>query len=159
MCWSWVCLDPAIRDSFYSDFSAAQEAVQAGVVPSRSAAAEGHWEIWTSYCDELQVDPLLNDLDDRNALGILQVFAHRYWVGTISPSKNVVRSRTVEDVLRSVGQTFEGLGSQDPRLTLAGKLKLNLRRQLNAMRMGRRILRQIESIFNDLSPLVSSVIY
>jgi hypothetical protein len=47
----------------------------------------------------------------------LQVFAQQYRTGsTIAPKSKPVRSRTIEDALRSVGQTFAGLGKPDPLL-------------------------------------------
>jgi hypothetical protein len=47
----------------------------------------------------------------------LQVFAHRVRIGTLArnASNKPVRSRTVKDYLRSVGQGFTSVGALDPR--------------------------------------------
>jgi hypothetical protein len=63
---------------------------------------------------------------------LLQIFAIRYRMGTLSPSRATVTSRTVEGALRSVGQTIATLGFRDPRLQPSGKLDLRLHRQLQA---------------------------
>jgi hypothetical protein len=63
---------------------------------------------------------------------LLQIFASRYRVGTLSPSRTAVKSRTVEGALRSVGQTIATLGYRDPRLQPPGKLDIRLLQQLQA---------------------------
>jgi len=61
---------------------------------------------------------------------ILQIFAHRYRLGSLAPSGSPVKARTVEAALRAVGQTFSILGQADPRLIASGKLDFRLQRQL-----------------------------
>jgi len=63
---------------------------------------------------------------------ILQVFAHRYRQGKISPSKSLVRGRMVGNALRAMGQTLAHMGFPDPRLTSSGKLDLHLSHLLSA---------------------------
>jgi hypothetical protein len=58
------------------------------------------------------------------------VFAKRYQTEDIAPRQRPVKSCTVEGALRAVGQTFAGLGAQDPWLTPTGKTKFRLSRQL-----------------------------
>jgi len=72
----------------------------------------------------------LDALDDP--IPILQVFAHRYRVGDLSPSRAQVRGRTVGDAVRAVGQTMAQLEYPDPRLLPSGKLEFRLSRQLAA---------------------------
>ena len=57
---------------------------------------------------------------------LLQLFAQRYRSGALSPSGLAVRSRTVEDAQRSVGQTYAALGAPDPRLNSFGQLDFRL---------------------------------
>lgn len=102
--------------------------MRAGVTAKRSAAADGHWIVWNKFCTELAVDPLLTNIEDPVLL--LQVFALRYRNGTIAPKGNAVRSRTVEDALRSIGQTFAAMGADDPRLNKIGNIEFRLQRQL-----------------------------
>jgi len=101
-------VDSTTRNAFLRDFSAAQDYVNAGVVPSRTKAANSTWGRWATFCTDLAIDPLLNELEDPVAL--IQVFAHRYRTGDIAPSGRGVRSRTVEDAVRHVAQTFSSVG-------------------------------------------------
>jgi hypothetical protein len=121
-------LDADTTDTFRNDLRLAQADVQAGVVPSRARAADAQWDIWVAFCEELRMDPTLQIVEDP--VPFLQVFAYRYRHGTIAPSKRTVRSRTVEGALRSVGQTFASMGSQDPRFTIQNKMDFRLQRQL-----------------------------
>jgi hypothetical protein len=108
----------------------AQQIVAQGVHRSRATSSDTHWSTWVQFCADLQVDPTLADV--RDPVPVLQVFALRYRTGTCSPSKLPVRSRTVEDALRSVGQTFACLGSPDPRLSSPGHVDHRLKRMLQA---------------------------
>ena len=121
-------LDPASRPSFLADLRAAQHAVSFGVTASRSSAADTHWRIWHDFCSSLAVDPLLQDVADPVAL--LQVFLHRYRTGRIAPRGKPVRARTAEDALRSVGQTFLAMGTDDPRFTPQGAMDFRITRQV-----------------------------
>ena len=121
-------MDPDATVSFRRDYGLAQADVAAGVVSSRAAAAVGHWETWCTFCTGLGVDPTLQEYEDP--IPFLQVFVYRYRNGIIAPSRKGVRSRTVEDALRSVGQTFASVGTQDPRLNTLGKIDFRIQRQL-----------------------------
>jgi hypothetical protein len=59
------------------------------------------------------IDPFMRRCDDP--IPILQVIAQRYRDGRISPRHNAVRSDTVSDAVRAVGQTFARLGARDIR--------------------------------------------
>jgi hypothetical protein len=74
------------------------------------------------------VDPYLQDIQDPIAL--FQVYIQRYRVGTIAPRGKPVRSHTVEDSLRAIGQTFAALGTPDPRLDPQGNINFRILRQL-----------------------------
>lgn len=121
-------MDPIIATAFRRDLGLAQKDVHAGVVPSRASASVGHYDTWCRFCSELQVDPSLQELHDP--IPIIQVFMRRYRTGAIAPSHRQVRSRTVEDAVRSVGQTFAAVGTNDPRLNSFGKIDFRLQRQL-----------------------------
>lgn len=123
-----AALDASTRAAFLSDLRSAQHAVTFGVTPSRASAANTHWRVWTDFCTQLAIDPLLQDVPDPMAL--LQVFCHRYRTGAIAPNRHPVRARTAENALRSVGQTFAAMGTHDPRLTPGGNLDFRLARQL-----------------------------
>ena len=63
---------------------------------------------------------------------LLQLFAQRYRTGTISPGRVPVRSRTVEDALRAVGQAYAGMGAADPRVNSTGDIDFRLESLLRA---------------------------
>ena len=91
----------------------------------RSLAADSSFRLWTAFCSDLGISPCLSDcLADR--ITILQLFAQRYRTGDLFPSRRPVRSCTVEDALRSVGQAFTGLGTADSRLDRFGDLDFRL---------------------------------
>jgi hypothetical protein len=76
--------------AFHHDYRLAQEKVQAGVVSSRSIAANSQWDIWSTFCLTLTVDPLLSSILD--AVVLLQAFAQCYRTGEIVPRSQPVRS-------------------------------------------------------------------
>ena len=121
-------ISPPARDTFLRDLRAAHQDVATGVVPSRATAAASQWSLWESFCESLHISPSLQDVGDP--VPYLQVFAYRYRHGYINPSRRVVRSRTVEGALRSVGQTLASVGAADPRLTIQGDVDFRLQRML-----------------------------
>lgn len=88
------------------------------------------WTQWTIFCNELAIDPLLETVE--NPIPILQVFAKRVQEGVLAAGGAPVRARTAEDYLRFVGQTFQGVGSPDPRLNIFGKVDFRLSRMISA---------------------------
>jgi hypothetical protein len=70
------------------------------------------------------VDPTGTDVPD--IIPLLQVFAHCYRTGEISPSQSAVRGHTVGDALCAIGQMMAHMGLDDPRLQPSGKLDLRL---------------------------------
>ena len=87
--------------------------MQAGVSTGRATAIETKWEVWVAFTVDLGLDPLLEAIEDK--VHILQVFAERVRSGELSTSGRNLKSRSVEDYLRAVGQTNELLGLKDPR--------------------------------------------
>ena len=122
-------METSRRLQFEDDLVAAQREVQQGVSLQRANAASGHWETWAAFCAQLAFDPFLANIEDP--VNILQVFAKKYRTGKLAPRGKNVRSRTVEDALRSVGQTFSGVGTSDPRLNASGDIDFRLQRQLS----------------------------
>jgi len=122
--------DPAQRSSLQRELSDIKQTARRGIAFGRANATNTHWDLWVSFCVDLHCDPYLSELQDP--VPLLQIFAHRYRNGTLAPSGSPVRSRAMEDALRSVGQTFASLGCTDPRLQPSGKLDLLLSRLLSA---------------------------
>jgi hypothetical protein len=121
-------VSPECRNELRSDLSLIGSAVEAGVVPSRAAAANSTWGIWQRFCFSLGTDEFLSCGTDP--LTVLQFSAQRYRDGRLAPSKRQVGSRTVEDAIHSVGQGFARLGTPDPRLNPSGSRDFRLQRQL-----------------------------
>lgn len=118
-------------DEFCCDLRFAEEAVASGVVPSRNTAANADWAVWVKFCVSIRQEPLLLHVSDK--IRVLQVFAHRVRVGKLARNtrNEPVRSRTVENYLRSVGQGFTSVGAPDPRhQPVTHQLDFRLYRQL-----------------------------
>ena len=60
---------------------------------------------------------------------ILNAFARDYRTGNITPNSRGVRSRTVEDAVRSIGQAIAMLGAKDPWMMSTGKIDGRLQLQ------------------------------
>jgi hypothetical protein len=76
---------------------------QLAVVPKRAKMSDSHWSIWTWFLDDLDLDdPFLTDF--VYPVPLLQVFAQHLRTGELAPSGDPLRSRSVEDYIRSVGQ-------------------------------------------------------
>jgi hypothetical protein len=133
---SWDISDSALLSNFNTRFSQTQPwtlctlskeidsaltsalLTTSGVTAQRSKAQHNHWERWDAFCIENGIDPFLRRWLDP--IPVLQVYGQRYRDGRIAPSGKCVRSRTVEDALRAVGQTFARLGAPDVRKDFSG---------------------------------------
>ena len=123
-------LQSVTANELCADLSLVQAAVRSSVVPGRAAAADLHWERWAKFSASLSLDPDLSALADP--VPILQVFAARYRDGRLAPGGRPVRSRTVEDALRAIGQAFARLGARDIRKDAVGAIDFRLQRQLRS---------------------------
>ena len=103
--------------------------MQAGVSSGRATSTNTHWNIWNAYTTQLGFDPLLKAIEDK--VPFLQVFSRRVRTGQLAANKTTVKSRTVEDYVRSVGQTYLAMGAQDPRLNTSGNMEFRLQRMLS----------------------------
>ena len=76
----------------------------------------------------MALEPLL--VAYKDPVPILNVFAQDYQKGNIAPNSLAVRSRTVEDAVKSIGQAIAMLGAKDPRMMSTGKIDGRLQLQL-----------------------------
>ena len=120
---SLAATDSRTRDQLRADWRAVQAATQHRVSRQRTSAASSSWTLWISFCHELGVDPFSLPGDP---IPILQVFAQRVRSGTLTTGRRTARSRSVEETLRAVGQTYAGMGSPDPRLNSHGSIDIRL---------------------------------
>ena len=123
-------LHPVTAGNFCSDLSTAQATVLTGVSPGRAASAATAWDQWCLFTTNLGVDPFLQAFKDK--IPFLQVFAQRVHTGELAANGNPIRSRSVEDYLRHIAQTFLHLGTDDPRLNAAHAIDFRLQRQLRS---------------------------
>ena len=121
-------MDSSTASAFRRDFGLAQTDVATGVSSGRTSASNTHWNKWLKYVRELALDPLLQTVTDE--IPFLQVFGRRIRTGALSASTRPVKSRQVEDYLRTIGQTFMAMGFDDPRLSSNAKIDHRIHRML-----------------------------
>ena len=117
--------DPAARDVLGSDWRAVTTALHASQSAHRGDSASTTWRIWAALCAQSGIRADLQDVPG-DPVPVLLLFAHQYRVGCISSSNGAVRSRTAEDAVCHVAQTFTRLGAADPRLNSFGELDYRL---------------------------------
>ncbi len=123
-------LDADTANRFRRDFGIAQDTVHLGVSPGCDASSAVAWAKLVQFTGELGLDPFLEAFSDK--VPFLQIFAGRVHTGELASRGNPVKSRTAEDYVRHVAQTFLNMGSQDPRLNSAFKIDFHLQRTLRA---------------------------
>ena len=99
-----------------------------GVSSGRATSTNIRWRQREKFTTGMDVDPFLEAIKDK--ILVLQVFGRRVRIGQLAANKNSIKSRSVEDYLRSIGQTFLNVGKQDPRLNSSGNLDFRLHRML-----------------------------
>ena len=160
-------MDPAEALCFRRDFSIAQKTVTTGVSAGRAKSSDTSWRQWTEFTDSLGLDPFLEAFEDK--VPILQVFGQRVRTGELAADRNPIRSRSVEDYIRHVAQTFLHVGANDPRLNTAGNIDFRLNRTYASWKkqdpppnrvkpIPISVIRQIAIIAQTLDPSVSPLL-
>ena len=108
-------VEPAKNTIFRNIFLTAADNINEVISKNIAAAANGHWERWSTFCREVELNPPL--VAYRDPFLIVNAFARQYRTGYITPIIRQVKSRTVEDAIRSIGQVLTDLGTRDPCLT------------------------------------------
>jgi hypothetical protein len=117
------------RHAFRADLLSAREAGAHAVGAQRTKSKNAIWEIWISFCNSCDVNRYLTDVG--NPVVFFQVFGERFRDGRLSPSGKPVKSRSVEDAWRKIGQTMADMGYRDYRNILyTNKLVRPLAQQL-----------------------------
>ena len=120
-------MDPAASEAFRDNFRAASADITEGLSAGRDASADWYWAKWQNFSQHVALDPYLSSYEDP--IPILVTFAREYRVGDVSSASGGVRSKTVQDAVRSVAQTLTALGARDPRLSASGKIDYRLQLQ------------------------------
>jgi hypothetical protein len=123
--------DPGSRDALGCDWRAVTAALHANQSTHRCDSASATWRLWEGFCTRSNIRPDLQDVPG-DPVPILLLFAQQYRTGRIAPSERAVRSRTVEDAVRHVAQTFTRVGAVDPRLNAFGALDFRLQAVLRS---------------------------
>ena len=123
-------MSPQARDAFLVDLRLAETATRSGVHASTQASTDRAWLEWIRFFRDLHQDPHLSTVPDATIL--LQVFAARIRDGRHSCSGQPIGHGTVSTSLRTVGQTFDLLGTPDPRLDPSGRIDICLSGQLGS---------------------------
>ena len=123
-------MDPSIGFCFRDHICTATKTVTQGVSSGHATASIRQWQKCIDFCTELVLDPFLEASKDK--VPILQVFIHRVRIGELAANGNQIRSRSVEDYLRAVAQTFLSMGADDPRLNSALNTDFRIARMLAA---------------------------
>jgi hypothetical protein len=123
---------PSKRDAFRTDLCLVQEKTRLGVTAKRARAADAHWGRWEKCCLSHNIDPFLKNCPDP--IPTIQVFAQRYRDGREAPLRRAVRSGTVEDAVRVVGQAFTQLGAPYIRKDAFGTIDFRVSRQFRCYR-------------------------
>jgi hypothetical protein len=123
-------LDADTANRFGSDIRVAQDTVLQGVSPGRASGIATAWDKWIEFTHDLGLDPFLQTFQDK--IPFLQVFAQRVHSGDLAANGNPIKSRSVEDYIRGVAQTFLHVGAKDPRLNTAHTIDFRLQRTLKA---------------------------
>ena len=113
-------VDIAAQTRFWGSFSASTEDILEGLSVGRSTAPDGHWTKWAHLCARVAIDLLL--VAYKDPVPILNAFSRYYRTGNIAPNSREVKSRTVEDAVRSIGQVIADLGDKDPRMMSTGNI-------------------------------------
>ena len=127
----WDLSDDALLTHFNTHYPHARSWQMRMLSPATNALLIGTLsKTRSSAASPLGKMPLPTPPGPSGRPSILQLFAYRYHNGALAPGRHPVRSRTVEDAIRALGQTYAGMGSVDPRLNQHGALDFRLTRPL-----------------------------
>ena len=95
-----------------------------GVSLGRASSTSIAWAKWTAFVNDLGLDPFLQAFPDK--------VAHQVHTGELAAGGSPVRSRTAEDYVRHVAQTFLLVGAHDHRLNSAHAIDFRIQQTLKA---------------------------
>ena len=123
-------VDHVRQQHFLCSFHTATEANAERFFTSRADSADNHWKIWSAFCANVALDPLL--LSHKDLILILASFAAEYCQGDISTSGKNSSSRMVEDSVRFIGQAISAMGAKYSRLNSERLMYICLKFQYRA---------------------------
>ena len=123
-------MDAAKQARFRDHLRLVAQTVSQGVSSGRAKSAYTAWRQWLDFTSDVGLDPFLEAFEDK--VPLLQVFLHRVRGGELAANGSPIRSRSAEDYVRAVAQTFLSMGAKDPRLNSAHKIDFRIQRMLAA---------------------------
>jgi hypothetical protein len=115
---------------FRGDFSTAQEAVKMGVSPGRASSAINAWAIWSDFTTGLGLDPFLQAFPDK--IPFLQIFVIQVCCRELSARSSAVQTRSAEDYVRHIAQTYLNVGAKNPHLNSVNQIDFRLQRMIKS---------------------------
>ena len=119
-------VDPAARDGFAADLSAADELGAQRVIVATQKDKRAAWSKWSTFCHELALTPFLDGVPEAKRIDFFLVFAMRYRRDAFTrlprPREKPIGAKRVSAVLQAVGENFTRVGQQDPRLANPEKI-------------------------------------
>ena len=114
-------MEPAAGTAFCDIFRFAAENITEGLSEGGDASADGYWANWANFYQQVALDPLFGGYQDP--IPILCTCVREYdCAKDITANSSNVRSKTVQDAVRSIAQMLTALGGRDPRLSHSGKI-------------------------------------
>jgi hypothetical protein len=102
--------------------------MRASVGDDYAKKKDRYWTVWYDFCVQYDLDPFLRHTTDP--VPYLQIFGDKYRRGELSLSGKAVASRTVEDALRLIGQTYTRMGTPGTRKDATGGVDYRIYAQL-----------------------------
>ena len=118
-------VDPDKRNHLNRSLSAVEDGLTKETNFPRSASANIHCNIWSKFCTNMALDPLLLSLSDQ--IPILNTFDVDYYIGTICKK---FCNCIVKNSSRSVSQYLTAIKSKYPQLSR--KVTLDIRLMLHS---------------------------
>ena len=101
-------VNPVQKRRFLRSSRAATEVIVKGLYDSRSASSNTHWTLWSAFCANVTLNPVL--LLYKDPIPILATFSAKYHHGNISASGKKVHFLTVEEAFHFIGQALDVMG-------------------------------------------------
>jgi hypothetical protein len=116
--------DSSVKDAFRRSLGLVEEEARNRLGHQYANSRDNFWGIWARFCAQHALDPYLPTVPNR--IPFLCVFAQRYRDGTLAANSHPVRSKQVQEAVRSVASGFTQLGLLDPRFNCFGHIDVRL---------------------------------
>ena len=126
-------IDPDKRNHLKRSLSNVEDGLTKGTPFSGSTSANILCNIWSKFCTNVALDPVLLSLRDQTP--ILNTFDVEYYTGSICTICKKFRTCIVEYSSHSVSQYLTAIRSKDPQLNRKDTLDIHLMLQFRSCYM------------------------